>query len=321
MTATLTDRYVDAVIRRVPEAQRGDVARELHGSIADQIEARVANGDSASAAEHAVLTELGDPERLAFGFADRSLFLIGPLYFLTWKRLLVLLLWIVLPTTAIGVAIAETLDGEPFGVIVGTVVVTVLQAAVHLGFWVTAVFAVLERTVGAMPELEWTLDSLPEKREPGATFAELVVGLVYIGALAGWVFWDATIGSAWITSLGDGTGDGGEWTSILNPTLWPWWIAALLVLLAARAVLAIVVHVRREWTLPTALINAAFALIGAVPTLWLLARNELLNPVVIPALTELGAEDLFSVVPTIIGFAVVLITLWDIFDGFRRARR
>ena len=39
-TANLTDRYVDAAMRTVPENQRGDLAAELRGSIDDQIEAR-----------------------------------------------------------------------------------------------------------------------------------------------------------------------------------------------------------------------------------------------------------------------------------------
>ena len=46
MTATtLTDRYVDAAMRTVPEKQRDDLGTELRASIDDQIDARVENGE------------------------------------------------------------------------------------------------------------------------------------------------------------------------------------------------------------------------------------------------------------------------------------
>jgi len=60
-TATLTDRYVDAAMRTVPETQRDDLAAELRGSIDDQIEARLAEGEDHASAERAVLTDLGNP--------------------------------------------------------------------------------------------------------------------------------------------------------------------------------------------------------------------------------------------------------------------
>ena len=66
--ATLTDRYVDATLRGVPQAKRADIERELRASIADAIDARADSGDSSADAEVAVLTELGDPARLAAGY-------------------------------------------------------------------------------------------------------------------------------------------------------------------------------------------------------------------------------------------------------------
>ena len=80
-TATLTDRYVDAAMRTVPEAQRADLAAELRASIDDQIEARIEQGEQQGDAERAVLIELGDPDRLAAQYTDRPLWLVGPRYF------------------------------------------------------------------------------------------------------------------------------------------------------------------------------------------------------------------------------------------------
>ncbi len=96
---TLTDRYVWGVLRAVPEAQRPDLEPEIRALIADAMDARVASvaGEAPTAAERAVLTELGDPEVLAARYTDRSLFLIGPAYFLVWKRLLLTILPIIVP--------------------------------------------------------------------------------------------------------------------------------------------------------------------------------------------------------------------------------
>ena len=147
MTTTLTDRYVDAAMRTVPEKQRPDLSAELRASIDDQIDARVDAGEPPRGAERAVLTDLGDPDKLAAGYTDRPLHLIGPRYYLDWWRLLKLLLWIVLPFAAFGVALGLTLAGKPFGEIVGTVWVVLITTTVHLFFWTTLVFALVERNV------------------------------------------------------------------------------------------------------------------------------------------------------------------------------
>ena len=59
-----------------------------------------------------MLTELGDPDKLAAGYTDRPLYLIGPRYYLDWWRLLKLLLWIVPACAAFGVALGQTLAGD-----------------------------------------------------------------------------------------------------------------------------------------------------------------------------------------------------------------
>ena len=71
ITTDLTDRYVWAVVRSLPEDQRDEVGRELRASIEDAIETRLEAGESAKDAEVNALQELGDPSRLAGQYADR----------------------------------------------------------------------------------------------------------------------------------------------------------------------------------------------------------------------------------------------------------
>src|SRR5690606_21615629 len=101
MTTTLTDRYIAATVRSLPPQLQAEVRDELRASIADAVDARTEQGEPLEAAGRAVLSELGDPSILAAGYADRPLHLIGPKYFLTWWRLLKVLVAIV-PACAFG---------------------------------------------------------------------------------------------------------------------------------------------------------------------------------------------------------------------------
>ncbi|MFB7892655.1 permease prefix domain 1-containing protein [Microbacterium sp. NPDC056044] len=316
-TATLTDRYVDAAMRTVPEAQRADLAAELRASIDDQIEARVEQGEPRDGAERAVLTELGDPDKLAAQYTDRPLWLIGPRYYLTWWRLLKLL-WAIVPAcAAFGVALGQTIAGEPFGTIVGTVAAVTMSVIVHIGFWTTLVFFIVERAERGTDSgfvSAWTLDQLPEARERRASLSDLIWTLVFLAVAAGAILWDHFVGVVYFST--------GGWVSFLNPGLWPWWIGALFVVMAVEALLAISVYAKGRWDVGSATVNLVLNIVVAGGALWLLVNQQLLNPefftTVIPADS---AETVASVVPTVFGFVVVGIAAWDSVDGYLKAHR
>jgi HAAS len=316
-TTSLTDRYVAAAIRTVPEDQRADIAAELRASIDDQVDARVEAGEPRDSAERAVLTDLGDPDKLAAGYTDRQLYLIGPRYYLDWWRLLKLLLWIVLPFAAFGVALGLTIAGDPFGKIVGTVAVTLITTTVHLFFWTTLVFVIVERTgAGKGKELtgEWSVDRLPEPRERGVGFADMIGSLVWLLLAAGAIIWDQTIGFG---------GWGVDAAPFLNPGLWPWWIGGLLVLMAIEAGIRVIAYLVGRWTIPLAVANALIDLAFAVPAIILLMNGQLLNPEFFPSVIpdQSSAAEVTTIVGIITGFAIAGITLWDIIDVFLKTRR
>ncbi|WP_262425429.1 permease prefix domain 1-containing protein [Brachybacterium sp. Z12] len=120
MNTELTERYLRAAIAGLPAATQDDVRTELTALIMDATEARIDQGEEPPAAERAVLTELGDPAILAAEYADRPLHLIGPRYFLVWRRLLKLLLWIVPAVAVVGVAISQALVDAPLGTLIGS---------------------------------------------------------------------------------------------------------------------------------------------------------------------------------------------------------
>lgn len=309
----LTERYVSATVRSLKPAAQEDVRSELQASIADAIEARLEHGEPREAAERAVLTELGDPDILAAGYADRPLHLIGPRYYLTWLRLLKTLL-IIVPLCAVGgVALAQTLAGASVGQTIGEVAAVGASTVVHLCFWVTLVFVMLERT-GADTGTDWDVGQLPEPSADGAGKGELIASLVFLALATGAIFWDHFRGLFW--------GDGHA-LPILNPDLWPWWIGSLLVLMGFEAALAIALYARKRWTADLAVMNTILAVLIMSLLVTLLGNGHLINPEVIAyAGAQHGVESsTFDVLGIVTGFAIVGISVWDIVDGWRKTAR
>src|SRR5262245_9072215 len=192
-TSTLTDRYVWAVLRQVPSDQRKELEPEVRALVADAIEARAADDPAdAGTAERAALAELGDPTALAARYTDRSLALIGPALYPEWRRLLTLLLPIVPPIVGVVVLGADVLSGSPplHAILAG--VGTGLSVAIQMTFWITLVFAVIERTVGTTGvEHRWSPDDLPDLPVEGRIgvvefVATIVFDVLVIAALL-WV--------------------------------------------------------------------------------------------------------------------------------------
>jgi len=305
---SLTDRYIAAAMRTVPEAQRGDLATELRGSIDDQIDARIDAGEDRADAERAVLTELGDPDRLAAGYTGRPLYLIGPGYFLDWLRLVKLLLWIAVPAVAFALALAQAIAGASFGEVVGSVVGAAISVAVNVLFWVTLVFAIMERNGAKSSSGGWTTDDLPEPRQRGAGIGDVVGAFIGLLAAAAALMWDHFIGFV-----------PGMDVSFFSESLWPFGVTYALVILALDAILLIVVHAARRWTPTLAVVSAVLTLALAVPALLLLVDGQLLDPDFFPTVLPEGGEDVQGIITVIIGFAIAGSAIWGIIDTFRKA--
>ena len=224
--STLADRYVWGVLRAVPERQRADLEPEIRALVADAMEARAATstGDAA-AVERAVLTELGDPEVLAARYMDRSLHLIGPAYFLDYKRLLTLLLTIVVPIVTLATMAAGFIAQEAVVTAVLNGLGAGLMVGVQLAFWVTVAFAAVERygTRQSGPIMEWSLDDLPDTPSParlsaGDAITSIVGGVVLLGVIA----W----GPQFITTAGSTTTTVPFFDPALASTWAPWFVSS-----------------------------------------------------------------------------------------------
>lgn len=307
---TLTDRYVWGVLRAVPAAQRADLEPEIRALVADAIEAR---GDAdAAAAERAALLELGDPELLAARYVDRSLYLIGPRLFLDWKRILTLLLPIVPPIVGVVVGAANLLGDGTVGEAVVAGLGVAATVAIQLVFWVTLVFAVIERTgASAVGMTEaWTPDRLPDAPATERIgIGELVGSVAASTILAVILVWQQAAPPIDI----DGTGQ-----PLFDPALWSFWLPWFLGVTLLEIGFAIALYVRGRWTWTFAVVNAALGAAFAIPAIWLLVNGMLLNPEVVDAIAEAGGTWL-DVTVSITAIVVAIVVAWDAIDGFRKA--
>ncbi|GAA1059450.1 permease prefix domain 1-containing protein [Agromyces bracchium] len=306
-TTTLTDRYVWAAVRTVPDAQRADLDRELRERIGDASDALVGTGRAPADAERMALVELGDPAVLAARYVDRPLQLIGPRYFLTWWRLVKMLYAIVLPIAAGAVLLAKMLSQAPIGESFADAFSVAFALAVHLGFWPTLIFAILERSPGRAPDLSWNPDMLPELPETGRAgrLGDLIASLVFLTLFAILIIWQG-YGAPVVNPIG-------ETVPVLSPDLWSFWIPWFLVLIGLEMVFAAAIYAW-GWNWWLAVVNLLLNIAFIVPALWLFTTGQLINPEFLDVIGWPWGEA-GGVVTTIIVFGAIAVTVWDVIDG------
>lgn len=311
----MTDRYLDAVTRGVPQNQREDVEARLRQTIDASVDARVAQGESRAGAERVVLREMGDPIRVAAERSGRSLSLIGPLYYPAYIRLLKLLLSIVVPVVAIVVGTTTALAGADLWNVLLSAVGTGFAVGVQLTFWITLVFAVIERraTDPSSVTSDWDLDDLPESFDNRIGLGDTLASITGLTLLTLLLIWQPGYQETWEL--------GGDATPILNPELSTVWIPVLIVVLLASITLEIVTYNVGQWTIPLAVSNTVLSLAFAVSVIYIISSDQLLNPDFVAELSTGGFEAFITLVPTLIAWVVAVAAAFDITEGWWKAVR
>ncbi|TDB77696.1 permease prefix domain 1-containing protein [Micromonospora sp. KC723] len=311
---SLTDRYLAATLRTVPAPRRAEIADELRASIADMIEGRTAAGQDTAAAEREVLTELGHPDRLAAGYADRPLQLIGPTYYLVWASLLRRLLTVIPALVAVAVGVLKaTLEEQPDEAI-GAGIGAGVQAAVQITFWVTVAFAVLERTRTPLDLPAWSVDQLPEApAERDVTLSDTCASIAFLLIILAYLPWQHY--RSWVTDA-----DGAN-LPILDPALWTSWLPALAAVLVASIVVEIVKYRTGRWTWPLVGVNAVLDLAFALPLGYLLLTDRLLNPALVDRFEWLREDGNTEMLTNVSVVVVAAVTIWSIAESLVKARR
>ncbi len=324
-STTLTDRYVWAVLRAVPGAQRAELGPEVRALVADAIDARAADPAlSPVDIERAALTELGDPNALAARYAGRTMYLLGPGIYPVWARTVGLILALIVPLVSIAVLAAQLIGGSTVGEAVARGVATAYETVVQTLFWFTLVFVIIERVAGPRAEAviergataaprPWSVDDLPELPDDGRmTVIDVAASLaanvfVLVGLL--------------IVQLGQPIVIEGESYPLFDPALWSFWLPWFIGVTLLEIAFTIAVYAHGRWTFAYAIGNAVLGAAFAIPAVYLLANDLLFNPALVDALAEATDGTWLEATTVVIGISVVVIVAWDAIDGFRKARR
>ena len=317
---SITERYLAATLRGLPQSKRADVERELRSSIADAVADRVESGEDRAAAENAVLEGLGDPTRLAADYAGRPQYLIGPEFFEPYRQLLTRLAGVVIPLAAIGLTALGIVAGKP---LVGAILDGLggaFMVGLQLVFWVTVVFVFIERADAARETRaeiaargRWTVAHLPEAVPSGVTISETIGELVTIVITIGGLLVLRDL--AWVRDAA------GTPLPILEPSLGNLWLPLLIGLLLALVVLHVVVHVAGRWTLPFAAVYTAVNGAFALTFVGLALNGTLVNPAFAAQIGFPQAAEGDSVVMIAVAATAVVVTALEILSVVRRARR
>jgi hypothetical protein len=281
---TLTDRYIAATLRSVPEKSRGDLERELRASIGDAIDALVARGETPDAAEVASITELGDPAQLAAAYAGPQRYLIGPRFFHGYIRTLGIVLAFSVPTVwavllAVWIAAGNSLVSS-----ILTSSAAALAVGLMVAFWTTLGYAVVElaesaREAGEVPEwtteirkaIAWTPARLPKETSERAVRVNDAVEAIVGGSIG--------IALVFIQrSVSPFSDAGGAAIPILNPDLWAVWIPLLIVLAVTWMAVEFIKLVRGAWSVPIAIAITVLTVATSGIEIYLLGSGQLFNP-------------------------------------------
>ncbi|MGH8948343.1 MAG: permease prefix domain 1-containing protein, partial [Acidimicrobiia bacterium] len=289
----------------IPEKRRSDVDRELRTAIDDAVEARIGQGEEPSRAETTVLTDLGDPARLAANYSDLPLYLIGPRFYLPWSRVIRKLLAVVPPLAGMVVVMVQILTGEGLvGAIFGGLWAGFI-AAVNVVVWTTLGFAVAERAeespaADLEPLTRWSLDRLPRVPDRQFNTGEVIGSMVAIA-----VVFVLILGVRNVTF------------PFLDPEAWDLGIPLLLGLLAFSFILALLKLRVGNWSYGLAIANAMMNLGFAAWWAWALGGG-LLD---MDYFADLVAPDWLTISVRITLAIIVAICIWDAVQGFRGARK
>lgn len=128
-------------------------------------------------------------------------------------------------------------------------------------------------------------------------------------------------GILFLTSAAWFTDSAGNVIPFFNPELWGLWMPILIALLASLVGLQVGVFLMGRWTTPLAEAHAAFQFAFAAPVISMALSGSLINPAFADAIGWPPLAHGNGLVMLSLAAGVGLVTAWEIFDGFRRARR
>ncbi|MFC0013932.1 MULTISPECIES: hypothetical protein [Allobacillus] len=327
----LIDVYIQEVTRRLPEKNRADIGLELRSTIEDTLPDDYDEEDV-----NTVLQELGNPAALASEYRDQPMHLIGPRYF----DIYVSLLKMIVPIAAVVALISMIAKyfgafGEEEAIlnavlhIIGEGIWVVIQVGIQVFFWLTLVFAILERTdKGKYGEplatnfKKWTPNDL--KNVAYISGENSITKLRVFGSLMWTTVWATLYFYAnQLIGVYEGSEVGLEFVmpALTQGVLMSYWPLVLVVILleVSSSIYKLIIG---KWTTKIAIFNTVIELISTSLFIVILSNPNLFQPEFLSYMSDLFNISSSQFKFWLVGGAIIILVLSatiSIFDGFRRA--
>ena len=327
----LIDIYIQEVTRRIPEKNREDIALELRSTIEDMLPDNYTEKEAKGA-----LASLGNPALLASGYADRPMHLIGPRYFDMYATLLKMIIPIVAMLALIVVITENIISYNGEEAILGTILTILghgiwgmISSLIQTFFWITLVFAILERTDALNDKTpltpnwkEWKPDDLKSipyiKKEKKISKVDIFGSLLWIAIFVA-VYFNA------VHLIGVYEKIQGK-LQLVIPTfnqdvLYSYW---LIVLFALFLEVAFVFYkfIAAQWTTKVAIMNTVRTVFSTVVFLLIFNEDNLINLEFYKYLEDLFHFTFELHAPVKVGVILmwIVFAVIDVVQGFRKAK-
>ncbi|KYG92251.1 hypothetical protein [Metasolibacillus sp. FSL K6-0083] len=327
----LIEAYVYEVTRRLPKKSRNDIALELTSTIEDMLPDNYSADDIKLALE-----KLGSPAHLAANYRDEARYLIGPSLYDSYVDTIKLILpWALLITLIVQVVQNILLLNEVQSILailikfVSFSIVDLIMVALHVLFWITITFVILERSGvrNLTVNEEWTVEELdkvqiiPDKK--GISIGEILFEF-------GWfiIFTICYFTAGHFIGIHQTT-DSGNLLFVMpifqQQTLLafaPFFLLAI----ALEIVLLLYKLKLRVWTMNMAIANLIIKLISVVIFIIIIRNTNLINAELAPYLANLmniatiKIEQSLSYIVILTIITIIITTCIDIYKGFHKAK-
>ena len=326
----LIERYIYAILRKLPPDRRPSAEPELRQRIADAVSQAEAEGQAQPKATVTALTRLGRPAKQAARLLGHEQRLIGPELF----DLYALILRIVLLAVSLGLVVAlvvELLTGansDPLRTAF-TAIARIPAGLIATFGWITLIFAAIDRfalgKINIPPEDVFDPNDLPpvpkneeviKRSDPIASILFTFVALVFVFLAPVYLgFYSGTLDRANLIPL-------------FQADTYAMFLPFMVLVLALGLVLEFLKLFAGRWTVALMALSLALKVPSLVLTILMFSHPGLFNPAFFQAMLDLGGQtdpmllglampqfiSRTVIVLAVLGFAVdFLTTLWKIF--------
>ena len=284
---SIIDRYLYAVTRRLPEAMRADVERELRSNIEDMLPENPVDADI-----ERVLIGLGNPAKLAVQYNPRPRYLVPPElfndYITVFKVVSITLAVILALFAAFKFIFGETGVLSPmelFTSVIANFIGSAFTGVVQAFFWVTIVFYCIGYYGNKKEPREWSPRNLPDiPADAKSSFKRSdIIGNAFFSLLFSVLFLVGTLRHpqfiAWYEA-------GKPSAPLFSEQLVTAYLPLFILLMLMVLVLAAVKLAQGRWTVLNAVLHCLYSISSAAVSLTFITRPDVFTEAFVSRFAE-----------------------------------